>query len=93
MTTSTTTPPEPHWNDRTREIYAQWFVASYYYEPEDGETYPRHSDACAYEEWKPIAAALGVWRTQEVDIPPEVCARINALYRERGEAEVVWDEG
>jgi hypothetical protein len=90
---SATTPPEPHWDDRTREMYAQWFVDCHYFEPADGETYPRRSEADAYEEWKPVAAALGVWRTQQIDIPPDVCGRINALYRERGEAEVVWDEG
>jgi len=90
---TTTTPPEPQWNGRTREMYAQWFVDCHYFEPLDGETYPRRSEADAYEEWKPVAAALGVWRTQSVDIPPEVCARINTLYVERGEAPVCWGEG
>ena len=84
-------PPEPKWTERTRELYAQWFVDVYYYEPEDGETYPRRSDADVYEEWKPVAATLGVWRTQAVDIPNDVAERINALYVERGEPPVEWD--
>lgn len=85
-------PPEPKWTDKSREDYARWFVDCYYYEPEDGQTYARRSDADAYEEWKPVAAALGVWRTQEIDIPPDFQKRIARLYDERGEPAPSWDE-
>lgn len=78
-------PPTPQWSDRTKMLYADWFVDCYYYEPADGEYYPRRSEADAYEEWKPVAAAIGVWRTQEIEIPDEVQEMIAQRYAARGE--------
>lgn len=84
--TMTMKPPEPNWNDRTKALYADWFVDCHYYEPLDNEYYPRRSEADAYEEWKPVAAALGVWRTQEFDIPDDVQEMIAQRYAARGES-------
>lgn len=80
-----TNPPEPKWTDKTKAEYADWFVDCYYYEPEDKQHYARRSDADAYEQWKPVAAALGVWRTQEIDIPDDVEKMIQERYVARGE--------
>jgi hypothetical protein len=81
-----TTPPQPKWTDKTKAMYADWFVDCYYYEPADCQYYARRSDADAYEQWKPVAAALGVWRTQEIDIPDDVEQMIWDRYKSRGEA-------
>lgn len=81
-----TTPPEPTWNDRTKALYSDWFVDCYYFEPSDNEHYPRRSEADAYEEWKPIAASLGVWRTQSIEIPDDVQEMIAQRYVARGES-------
>jgi hypothetical protein len=79
------TPPEPKWNERTKALYADYFVDCYCYEPSEDEYYPRRSDADAYEQWKPVAAALGVWRTQEIEIPDDVQQMIAERYEARGE--------
>lgn len=83
--TATTQPPKPYWDDRTKALYADWFVDCYYFEPMDNEYYPRRSEADAYEEWKPVAAALGVWRTQSIDIPDDVQEMIAQRYAAKGE--------
>lgn len=83
-TDSAAHPPEPQWTDKTKEMYAHWFVDCYYFDPDDGQHYARRSDADAYEEWKPVAAALGVWRTQEIDIPDDVEEMIADKYRALG---------
>lgn len=77
--------PEPKWNERTKALYADWFVDCHYYEPEDNEYYPRRSEADAYEEWKPVAAALGVWRTASFVLPADVEEMIAQRYIARGE--------
>lgn len=83
---TTQQPPIPKWTDRTKALYADWFVDCYYYEPGDDQYYPRRSEADAYEEWKPVAAALGVWRTQEFDVPSDVEEMIASRFAARGES-------
>lgn len=78
-------PPEPKWTDETKAMYADWFVDCYYYEPSDGEHHARRSDVEAFEEWKPVAAALGVEWTQDIDIPDDVEKMIKERYAARGE--------
>lgn len=80
-----TTPPTPKWTDSTKAMYADWFVDCHYYESEDGQYYARRAVADAYEQWKPVAASLGVWRTQEIEIPDDVEQMIAARYAARGE--------
>lgn len=81
----TMTPPEPKWTERSKALYADWFVDCHYYEPSEENYFSRRSDADTYEQWKSVAAALGVWRTQEVTVPDDVRKMIAERYEARGE--------
>lgn len=80
--------PFKGWTPENIETYARYLAENYYVD-EDGNTEPRRSEAAAYEEWKPVAAQLGMPRTGRIEFPGEVLTRAEAIRYEMAQAEVV----
>lgn len=80
--------PRTDWTEENCETYARYLAENYYID-EDGNTQPRRSEADAYEEWKPVAARLGMPRTGRIEFPETILVRAAAIREEMAQAEIV----
>lgn len=78
--------PFKGWTEENCETYARYLAENYYVD-EDGSTQPRRSEADAYEEWKPVAARLGLSLTGTIAFPESILKRAEEIREEMKKAE------
>lgn len=80
--------PFKGWTEENCETYARYLAENYYID-EDGNAEPRRSEADAYEEWKSVAAQLGMPRTGRIEFPDSILKRAAAIREEMAQADIL----